>query len=79
MEKPYMLPILFWQYHACWCPGNFRSQGISRHGIDHISRNIPSPAQEELSQHIMSKYKKDKTEQRVQLIFDYKINLVYIK
>ena len=19
MEQPYMLPILYWQYHACWC------------------------------------------------------------
>ena len=34
MEQPYMLPILCWQYHACWCTGNFRSQGISRHGIN---------------------------------------------
>ena len=22
------------EYHGCWCSGNFRSQGISRHGID---------------------------------------------
>ena len=22
------------QWHACWCPGSFKSQGISRHGID---------------------------------------------
>ena len=32
------------QYHACSCPGNFRSQGISRHSIDQISKNIPSLA-----------------------------------
>ena len=34
MEQPFLLPILSWQYHACWCSGDFRSQGISRHGID---------------------------------------------
>ena len=34
MEQPYMLPILYWQYRACWCSGKFRSQGISRRGID---------------------------------------------
>ena len=48
MEQPYILPILYCQYYACWCPGDFRSQGISRYGIDQISRNLPSPAQEEL-------------------------------
>ena len=26
----------FDQFHSCWCPGDFRSQGISRHGIDSI-------------------------------------------
>ena len=49
MEQPYMLPILYCQYYACWCPGDFRSQGISSHGIDQISQNIPSPAKEELT------------------------------
>ena len=49
MEQPCMLPILYWQYHACWCFENFRSQGISRHGIDAPKRNIPSPASEELT------------------------------
>ena len=34
MEQPYMLPILHWQYHTCWCSGDFRSQSISRHGIE---------------------------------------------
>ena len=29
-----MLPILYWQWHTCWCSGDFRSQSISRHGID---------------------------------------------
>ena len=49
MQQPYMLPILYSQYHACWCPGDSRSQGISGHGIDHIRRNIPSLATEELT------------------------------
>ena len=40
IEQPYILPILHGQYHACWCPGDWRSQGISRHGIDKINRNI---------------------------------------
>ena len=31
------------------CPGDFRSQGISRHGIDPQSLNIPSPASKELT------------------------------
>ena len=48
MEQPYMLPILYCQYHVCWCPGDLWSQGISRHGIDQRSRNIPSLASEEL-------------------------------
>ena len=48
MEQPYMLPIVYWQYHACWCSGDFRSQGISRHGINPQSQNIPSPASEEV-------------------------------
>ena len=44
-----MLSVVHSQYHGCWCPGDFRSQGISRHGIDPLSRNIPSPASEELT------------------------------
>ena len=43
-----MLPILYYQYYCCWCPGDLRSQCISRHGIDQISQNIPSLALEEL-------------------------------
>ena len=39
MEQPYMLPILYCQYCACWCPGNLRSQGISRHSIDCAMNN----------------------------------------
>ena len=34
-----MLPILYCQYHACWCPGDLNHQGISRLGIDQISQN----------------------------------------
>ena len=48
MQQPYILPILHWQYHACWCSGDFRSQGINRHGIDPQGRDIQFPASEEL-------------------------------
>ena len=48
MEQPPMLHILYSQHHACWCPGDLRSQGINRHGIDPQSQNILSPASEEL-------------------------------
>ena len=34
IEQPYMLPILYCQYHASWCSGDLRSQGISRDGTD---------------------------------------------
>ena len=40
MEQPYMLPILCCRYHACWCPGDFRSQGIRRHCIDQKRSSI---------------------------------------
>ena len=43
-----ILSVLHNQYHACWCSGDFWSQCISRHGIDPQSRNISSPAWEEL-------------------------------
>ena len=49
VEQPYMLPILYWSYLTCWCPGDLRSQGISRHGIDQISQDIPSRASDEFS------------------------------
>ena len=48
MQQPYISPILHWQYHACWCSGDCRSQGISMYGIDPKSQNIQSPASEEL-------------------------------
>ena len=48
MEHPHMLPILHCHYHACWWPGDLRSQGISRHCIDQINQNILSLASEEL-------------------------------
>ena len=34
LEQEYMLSVLHSQYYVCWCSGDFRSQGISRHGID---------------------------------------------
>ena len=46
VEHPYILLVLYYQYHVCWCPGDFRSQGISRHGIYQISWNILSLAEE---------------------------------
>ena len=49
MEQPYMLPILCWQYHACWCSGNFGGQGISRHGINLQSQNIMFPESDGLN------------------------------
>ena len=27
MQQPYLLPTLYCQWHACWCPGDPRSQG----------------------------------------------------
>ena len=41
-----MLPIL---YHSCWCPGDLRSHGISRHNINQVIRNIPSLPSEQLN------------------------------
>ena len=32
--------------HGCWCPGDLRGQGIIGHGIDQLSRNIPTLASE---------------------------------
>ena len=49
MEQPDMLPIVYCQYHACWCPGDLSHKGISRHGIDQISQIISSLTSEELS------------------------------
>ena len=44
----YISSVLHSQYHARWCTCDFRSQCISRHGIDPHIRNILSPASEEL-------------------------------
>ena len=44
VEQPYMLHILYCQYHIC----SSCRQGISSHGIDPQSRNILSRASEEL-------------------------------
>ena len=30
----YMLSVIHSQCYTCWCSGDFRSQGISKHGID---------------------------------------------
>ena len=27
-----------WQYHACWCPGSWSRQSISRHGIGSVEK-----------------------------------------
>ena len=50
MEQPYMFvySILSEPFLLMPLRGNLRGQGISRHGIDHISQIIPSPASEEL-------------------------------
>ena len=48
MVQPYMLPILYCHYHACWCSGDLSRQGINMYGIDQMSRNIPSLVWEEL-------------------------------
>ena len=49
LEQQYMLSVLHSQWHACCCSDDFRSQGISRHGIDPQSGNLLSPASEELN------------------------------
>ena len=49
MEQPYMLPILYCQYHASWCPDDLRSWCISRHGINKMIQNIPSLTSDKLS------------------------------
>ena len=51
LEQQCMLFVLYSQYNACWCSGDFRSQGNSRHGIDLHSWNIPSSAPQELIWH----------------------------
>ena len=48
LTKMHGVSVLGSQYHVCWCTDDFRSQCISRHGIDTQSRNIPSPASDEL-------------------------------
>ena len=46
MEQPYMLPILYCQYHACWCPGDLRARASAgmiltpRHGIFSSIRRV---------------------------------------
>ena len=55
LEQQQVLSVLHSQYLACWCSGYFRSQSISRHRIDAQSRNIQSPASEELSTKVIWK------------------------
>ena len=40
LEQKYMLFVQQSQYYACWCAGDFRSQGIGRLGIEPQSRDI---------------------------------------
>ena len=70
MEQPYVLPLLYCQCHACWCTGDFRSQAISRHGIDFQSRNIPSLAWEELTHWPLDDFNKFETS-NFQTSFNY--------
>ena len=49
LEQQYS-SVLHSQCHACWCSGDLRSQGISKHGIDPQSGNIPFQASEELTE-----------------------------
>ena len=49
LEQQCRLSVLHSQYHAGWCSGDFRSQAISRHGIDPQSRNVLSPVSEEFT------------------------------
>ena len=60
-----MLSVLHSQYHACWCSGDFRSQRLNRRGIDPQSRNILSPASEDLIS-VCEKEKKKKKKMMVQ-------------
>ena len=36
MEQPYMLPILYCQYHGCWCHGDMAMQVTSSHDINYL-------------------------------------------
>ena len=53
-SNPFILPILYWQYRACWFSVDLRSQSIIRSGMVMIpeSRNIPSPAPKESEQYL---------------------------
>ena len=49
------LVILHSQYHGCWWPGEARSQGISRHGIDlALTQNIPVSTPGRVNMHRIS-------------------------
>ena len=68
IKQPHMLPILYYQYHVSWCPGNLRNQGISRHGIDQISWNISSLASEELTKQLVNLLSKALIDNMLQLV-----------
>ena len=34
LKQPHVSSVQRSQYHTCWCSGDFRSHGISKHGID---------------------------------------------
>ena len=55
-QQPYMLPIVYCQYHFCRYPGDLRSQGISRHDIDQASWNISFLALEQLRHWFVRKF-----------------------
>ena len=57
MRQPCMLPILHCQYHSCWYPDDFRSQGISRPGNNLTNLDVPSPASEELTCNMLNSSK----------------------
>ena len=43
-----MLPILYWQYYACWCSGDLGAKATAGLVFDPQSWNMSSPASEEL-------------------------------
>ena len=53
LEQQCKLSVLHSQYHACWCPGDLRNQGINLHGVDPQSWSILSPASEALISYIL--------------------------
>ena len=48
MEQPYLVPVLYCEYHVNWRPGDLSHQDINMHNIDSQSHYILSLGQEEL-------------------------------